>query len=151
MTTMPTNATEPPHGIVLFDGVCNLCSGVVNFIIDRDEPGYFRFAAIQSEPGHDVLVRNGIAVPDGDPDSIVLEEDGRLYQKSTAALRIARHLGGAWRLLYVFIVVPRPIRDMVYRFVAHNRYRWFGRQEACRVPTPELRGRFLAAAKPAPV
>jgi predicted DCC family thiol-disulfide oxidoreductase YuxK len=132
------------HAVVLFDGVCNLCNATVNFIVDRDPAGYFRFAALQSEPGAATLARHGTPAPAGDPDSICLEERGRFYVRSTAVLRIARRLRGGWKLLFVFIVVPRPLRDLVYRWVARNRYRWFGREESCRVPTPELRARFLA-------
>ena len=129
------------HPIVLFDGVCNLCSGSVQFILKRDPEGRFRFASLQSEAGRSLMVEHGL-----DPDalsSVVVIEDGRAYQESSAALRIARHLPGAWKLLRVFAVIPRPIRDAVYRLIARNRYRWFGKTEACWLPTPELRTRFL--------
>lgn len=132
--------------IVLFDGVCNLCNGAVNFIIDRDKPGNFRFAALQSERASALLVQQGAKAlaPGADPDSIVLLEGGKLYEHSTAALRIARRLSGLWpALYYLFIWVPRPIRDWVYRFIARNRYRWFGKADACRMPTPALKARFL--------
>ena len=137
--------------VVLFDGVCNLCNGAVNFIIDRDRRDgrgtqpYFRFATLQGKRAAALLRTHG-GTPlsaDRDPDSIVLLEDGKMFEHSTAALRIARHLSGLWRLLYVFIVVPRPLRDLIYRWVARNRYRWFGRTEACRLPTPALKARFL--------
>lgn len=130
-----------PHAVVLFDGVCNLCNASVNFVIDRDPAGYFRFGALQSEEAAPLLRRAGLA-----PDhlgSIVLVEGGQVYTRSTAALRIARRLSGAWPLLAVFLAVPRPIRDAVYDVIARYRYRWFGREEACRIPTPELRARFL--------
>lgn len=126
---------------VLFDGVCNLCNASVLFVIDRDPGGYFRFAPLQEAPAQALLRAHGAAVPP--LSSVVLVEGGRVYTRSTAALRIARRLTGAWRLLYVCLLVPRPIRDAVYDWVARNRYRWFGRQDACRVPTPELRQRFL--------
>ncbi len=132
------------RAVVLFDGVCNLCNGTVQFILDRDPAGYFRFAALQSEAGSKALAAHGRAAPAGEPESIVLIEGDRVYDRSDAALRIARRLGGAWSLLYAFIVVPRVVRDAVYRFIARNRYRWFGRTEECRVPTPELRARFLS-------
>jgi predicted DCC family thiol-disulfide oxidoreductase YuxK len=128
--------------VVLFDGVCNLCNGAVNFIIDRDPSARFRFAALQSTQAAALLAPLG-RVPEVEPQSFILVEDGRVYERSTAALRIARKLPGAWKLLYAFVVVPRPLRDVVYRFVARNRYRWFGKAEACRMPTPELRARFL--------
>lgn len=128
--------------VVLFDGVCNLCNGAVNFIIDRDPSARFRFAALQSSQAAELLAPLG-RVPEAEPNSFILVEDGRLYERSTAALRVARRMGGAWRLFYAFILIPRPIRDAAYRFIAKNRYRWFGKAEACRMPTPELRARFL--------
>ncbi|MCI0573316.1 MAG: thiol-disulfide oxidoreductase DCC family protein [Myxococcaceae bacterium] len=138
-----TMAGEEPAGrVVLFDGVCNLCNGAVNFIIDRDPEARFRFASLQSPVGATLLERHGLKVQ-AEPESMVLLEGGHLYVRSTAALRIARHLRGAWRLLYVLLLVPRPLRDAAYRFIARHRYRWFGRTEACRVPTPALRARFL--------
>lgn len=137
---MPSSSPDP-QAVVLFDGVCNLCNASVNFVIDRDPAGRFRFAALQSEAAAPLLARAGLA-----PDhlgSIVLVEEGRIYTRSTAALRIARRLSGAWPLLAVFLAVPRPLRDLAYDVIARHRYRWFGRAEACRVPTPELRTRFL--------
>jgi len=130
-----------PRATVLFDGVCNLCNGAVLFVIDRDPRGVFRFAALQSDEARRLLAAHGRRAPD--LSSILLLEAGRVYERSTAALRIARRLTGLWPLLYAFVAVPRPLRDAVYDWVARNRYRWFGRQEACRVPTPELRERFL--------
>lgn len=129
---------------MLFDGVCNLCNGAVNFIIDRERGDGLRFTALQSAAGVDALRACGCEPTTGDPDSIVLIEGGRAYDRSTAALRIARHLRGAWRAAYWFIVVPRPLRDLVYTFIARHRYRWFGKSDVCRVPTPELRRKFLA-------
>ncbi len=140
MTAQPSEL-EAQHGIVLFDGVCNLCNGFVNFVIDRDPAGYFKFGALQSEAARPYLERFGLR-PDY-MDSIVLIENGRLYRDSTAALRILRRLKGLWPLLYALIVVPRPLRDAVYRWIARHRYRWFGRREQCRVPTPDLLARFL--------
>lgn len=131
------------HGVVLFDGVCNLCNGTVQFILDRDRAKHFQFAALQSEAGARVLAAHGRGPVTGDPDSVILVEGGALYEHSDAALRVARRLGGVWSLLYALVVVPRFVRDAVYRFIARNRYRWFGRTETCRIPTPELRARFL--------
>jgi predicted DCC family thiol-disulfide oxidoreductase YuxK len=128
--------------IILFDGVCNFCNASVQFIIRRDPRQRFRFGALQSEPGQALLKQHGIT-PTADLQSVVLIENGRLYTHSTAALRIARQLSGAWPLLYGFIIVPRPIRDWVYAFVARNRYRWFGKKEACSIPTPEQRALFI--------
>lgn len=128
---------------MLFDGVCNLCNGAVQFIIDRDPKDVFRFASLQSERGAALLAAHGRTPPEGDPESVVLIEDGRVYEHSSAALRVARRLRGLWSLFYVFIIVPPFLRDAVYRFIARNRYRWFGKEEMCRVPTPALRARFL--------
>ena len=127
--------------IVLFDGVCNLCNGTVNFILDHDPAGRFRFAALQSEAGRALLVRHGLAADA--LESLVLVEGERAWVRSDAALRIAAGLGAPWRWLAVLRVVPRGIRDRLYDAVARNRYRWFGRRDECRVPTPDLRARFL--------
>ncbi len=136
---------SPGPAIVLFDGVCNLCDAAVQFVLDHDARGRFVFAALQSEEGRRVLARAGMTPgePGADPDSIVLVEGGRAYERSDAALRIARGLGAPWSLAAVFLAVPRFLRDAVYRFVARRRYRWFGKKAACRVPTPSLRERFL--------
>jgi len=127
--------------IILFDGVCNFCNGAVNFVIDRDQAGYFKFAALQSEAGEEMRDKYGIDKVE--TDSVVLIEDDKAYLHSSAALRIARKLPGAWPLLYGFIIVPRSIRDWAYKLFARNRYRLFGRQEQCMIPTPEVRARFL--------
>jgi predicted DCC family thiol-disulfide oxidoreductase YuxK len=140
---MSDEASVEAHGVVLFDGVCNLCNATVQFILDRDEAGYFRFAALQSEPGAKALAAHGHAPVADEPDSVMLVEGGRVYERSDAALRIARRLGGAWPAMAVFLAVPRFLRDAVYKFIARNRYRWFGRTEECRIPTPALRARFL--------
>jgi predicted DCC family thiol-disulfide oxidoreductase YuxK len=132
---------DTSHPIVLFDGVCNLCSGAVQFIIRRDPEGRFRFASLQSPLGEELLARFGI-----DPrliDSVILVEGDRWSKESDAALRVARGMSGAWRMLWALRVIPRPLRDGLYRLIARNRYRWFGKQETCWLPTPELRGRFL--------
>ncbi|HEU4410365.1 MAG TPA: DCC1-like thiol-disulfide oxidoreductase family protein [Polyangiaceae bacterium] len=130
--------------IVLFDGVCNFCNAGVNFIIDRDPGGHFQFAPLQSELARQLLIERGIEPARGDPESMVLLEGERVSMRSTAALRIARRLAGPVRLAYALIVVPALLRDALYRLVARHRYRLFGRSDACRVPTPELRARFLA-------
>lgn len=130
--------------IVLFDGVCNFCNAVINFVIDRDPDGQFKFAPLQSDVGKKLLREHGLEVPDGDPDTIVLIQDGRAYERSSAALRIARRLSGPWKLTYAFIVVPWFVRDVGYWIVAKLRYRLFGKSDTCRIPTPELRARFLA-------
>ncbi|GAB3518676.1 thiol-disulfide oxidoreductase DCC family protein [Emticicia fontis] len=128
--------------VILFDGVCNFCNASINFLIDRDKKGAFKFAALQSEPGREILAKYHITSVT-EFDSVILEKDGKLYQKSDAALEIARNMDGAWRLLYVFKIIPGFIRDFVYDLVAKNRYRFMGKMDACRIPTPELRARFL--------
>ncbi len=134
---------EASRPLVLFDGVCNLCNAAINFLIDHDPEATLRFASLQSTGGRAAIVRSGGEPPEGDPSTILLIEGGRIYARSTAALRVARRLGWPYKLLYAFIVVPRPLRDAVYEWVARNRYRWFGKSEVCRVPTPELRARFM--------
>ena len=128
--------------IIFFDGVCNLCNGFVQFIIRHDPAGRFRFAALQSEAGQALLAEHGLP-PVAEPESVLLLSGGQLYSHSSAVLRIARGLGGVWALAGVGGLLPRTWRDALYRFVARNRYRWFGRQESCMLPTPELRARFL--------
>jgi predicted DCC family thiol-disulfide oxidoreductase YuxK len=128
-------------GVVLFDGVCNLCNGFVRFIIERDPHGRFQFAPLQSNAATSLL--SGHPDHTALPDSVVLVDEGGLYVKSTAALRVARGLRFPWPVFWVFVVVPRPVRDWVYDFVARHRYRWFGRRDVCMVPTPEVLGRFL--------
>jgi predicted DCC family thiol-disulfide oxidoreductase YuxK len=136
-------SSAPNHPVVLFDGVCNLCNAWVNFVIDRDPASRFRFASLQSEAARSALDAVGRRDAAGPLESILLIDGGRLYERSAAVLRIVRHLSGPWWLLGAFVVVPRPIRDAIYRWVAANRYRWFGKSDVCRVPTPELRERFL--------
>ena len=138
---MAVTEMEQKKPVILFDGVCNLCNSSVNFVIDRDPDGIFQFAALQSESASTLMDRHGIG---HGLDTIVLLEDDRVYDRSTAALRIARRLNGGWPVLYVAIVIPKFLRDAVYRFIARNRYRWFGRSENCRVPTPALKARFLS-------
>mgnify|MGYP006201101683 CR=1 FL=1 len=127
--------------VIFFDGVCNLCNGAVQFVIEHDRKSYFKFAALQSEFAAKTLVDFDLKVSHGD--SFVLLENGRVYEQSTAALRVSKKLRGLWPLLYVFIIVPPFLRNAVYKFIARNRYKWFGKQESCWVPTPELKGKFL--------
>ena len=132
--------------MVLFDGVCNLCNAVVLFAVDRDPSARLRFVSLQSGAGRALLAGLGYEPSQsatGDPESIVVVDKGRVFERSAAVLRIARYLSGPWWLLSALIVVPRPVRDLVYRWVAAHRYRWFGKSEECRVPTPELRARFI--------
>ena len=134
-------AEAAPRALLLFDGVCNLCNGFVNVILDADSEAYFRFGALQSDAARPYLQAFDLN-PD-DLSTVVLIEEGRVYTRSTAALRVLRRLDFPWPLLYAFIVVPRPLRDWVYDRIAERRYDWFGRRNECRVPTPELRDRFL--------
>ncbi len=127
--------------VVLFDGVCNLCNGWVRFLLRRDAACCFRFASLQSAFAAEMLRKHGF--PSNYLGSMFLLEDEVLYAKSDAALRIARRLGGAWRVVALLGAVPRPLRDAIYDWVARNRYRWFGKSEACMLPRKEDALRFL--------
>jgi len=127
--------------IVLFDGICNLCNNSVQFIIDRDPSAQFQFASLQSPQAQELLKKYHLE--NGYSESIVLIQGSHIYTASTAALRIARHLSKPWPMLYIFIFIPRSIRDWFYSIIARNRYRWFGRRDTCMAPTPALRQRFL--------
>ena len=133
--------THFPDNLVLFDGVCNLCSALVQFVIRHDRAAKFRFAAIQSEIGNEIFQSHGL-----DPAELhtfAFVADGKMFMRSDAAIEVASRFGGAWRILRVFRFVPRVVRDSIYTIVARNRYRWFGRKEVCMVPTPEIKERFL--------
>ena len=133
---------EKDKKLILFDGVCNLCNGAIQFIIKRDKTDIFRYAALQSEIGERLIRERGIDTTK--VDSIILIEPGVAYfTKSDAALRIGQDFGGLWKTLTIFTWIPRPIRDGIYDFVAKNRYRWFGRKDQCMIPTPELQAKFL--------
>lgn len=127
------------QAIIFFDGVCNLCNESAQFVLLRDKRAHFQFASLQSETAKRMLPSERVR----DLDSVVLIEDGKLYTQSTAVLRICRRLPGGWPLLSVFLVVPRPVRDAVYAWVGRNRYRWFGKSDACLIPKPEWKNRFL--------
>jgi predicted DCC family thiol-disulfide oxidoreductase YuxK len=127
--------------LILFDGVCNLCNGFVQFVIERDAAELFQFGSLQSEAARRVLALHH--APDPLPDALVLVEGGRIYTGSSAALRVARRLTFPWPLAFALIAVPRPVRDGIYAFVARHRYRWFGRRDHCMIPTPSLRSRFI--------
>ena len=127
--------------IVLFDGVCNLCNWTVRFVMDRDPEGRFLFAPLQSRRAEELLRPHPI--DSSALDAIVLIDGDHCFDQSDAALRIARHLRGPWSLLYLFLGLPRSLRDMIYRYVARNRYRWFGHEDHCRLPTEAERARFL--------
>ena len=133
--------TPDPVKIILFDGVCNLCNGSVQFVIKRDPKSKFRFAALQSPFGQEQLRKYGL--PADQLYSVMLIEDDKVFQKSTAALKIARALSGGWPLLYAFMALPPFIRNWFYDWIAANRYKWFGKREVCMIPTSELKTRFI--------
>ncbi|KIL35683.1 hypothetical protein SD71_12370 [Cohnella kolymensis] len=132
----------PEDRVILFDGVCNLCNNSVQFIIKRDPNGYYRFASLQSDIGQAYLSKYNLG---GYADSFVLIEQDRAYLKSDAALQISKNLAGVWKVFYLFKIVPRPLRNLVYSVIAKNRYKWFGKKEACMIPTPDIKSRFLDA------
>ncbi|WP_353480026.1 thiol-disulfide oxidoreductase DCC family protein [Haliscomenobacter sp.] len=127
--------------VILFDGVCNLCNGFVQTTINVDPQGKFQFAALQSEFGQEILTKANL--PIDKLNTVILYDNGKIFTHSDVPLEICRRLGGFWRLLLVFKLIPRALRNRLYNWVASNRYRWFGKSETCMIPTPELRKRFL--------
>ncbi len=127
--------------VILFDGVCNLCNGAVQFVIRHDHNALFKFTSLQSDTGQTLLRQ--FSLPAGNFNSFVLIKDGKAYTRSTAALMVAKDLAGAVRLLYGLIIVPSFIRNGVYNFIAKNRYRWFGKQETCMMPDKSIQERFI--------
>lgn len=130
-----------PEHLILFDGVCNLCTTSVQFVIKRDKQSEFYFASLQSETGQKILKQNNLPVSDFH--SFIYLRRGRLFMRSDAALQLVGDLNGCWRLLKVFLIIPRFIRNGVYNLIAKNRFRLFGKKDSCLVPTPELQNRFL--------
>lgn len=143
-TTFPESEArgEDTAPVVLFDGVCNLCNGTVNFLIDRDTCGRLKFASLQSPFGQAWLTRSG--KPLDHYDTFILVDGGKSYEKSTGALRTLGKLGFPWSIGLILLVIPRFLRDPIYGVIARRRYAWFGRSERCRMPTPELRARFIS-------
>jgi predicted DCC family thiol-disulfide oxidoreductase YuxK len=135
------SGTAPHPPVLLFDGVCNLCNASVQWIIKRDKAGIFRFASLQSEAGQHLLQR--FDLPTGDLKTVVLTEGENVYTRSDVALKVFQLLGGWWQLLRIFALVPRPLRNLVYDWIAANRYRWFGKRDECMLPSPEWKQRFL--------
>ena len=146
------------HGMIFFDGICNLCNHAVQFIIKRDQQDYFRFAALQTEVAKAQLAvlniekkraassknqQVSLTANEEQLNTIILLENGKTYDRSTAALRIARRLSGVWPLLYIFIIIPPFIRDFLYELISKNRYRIWGKQESCMVPSAALKSKFL--------
>jgi predicted DCC family thiol-disulfide oxidoreductase YuxK len=130
-----------PSPVIYFDGVCNLCTGSVQFVLKRDKKKIFRFASLQGEGGRKLL--KDYQLPALNYKTFIVEEGGKVFTRSTAALRVFKHLGGAWSLLYVFIIIPAFIRDAVYNFVSNNRYSWFGKTDECWLPKAEWKNRFI--------
>lgn len=129
------------NNIVLFDGVCNLCNSSVQFVIKNDQKQIFKFTSLQSRFGQKILQQNNLSLTDFN--SFIVLIDGKLYQKSTGALKLCKKLKFPFSLMYLFIIVPSFIRDGVYNFVARNRYKWFGKKDSCMIQSPELKNRFI--------
>ncbi|CAM4066739.1 thiol-disulfide oxidoreductase DCC family protein [Lederbergia lenta] len=127
--------------IILFDGICNFCHSSIQFIIKRDPNAYFLFSSLQSDIGQSLLKQNKIPFT---MDSMILIENGKVYDKSSAVLRICKNLSGLWKYMYIFVIIPLPIRDLIYNIVAKNRYKWFGKKDTCILPNHEIRKRFLS-------
>ena len=138
---MKASNLHQEHPILLFDGVCNLCDSFVQFIIRHDPEAVFRFTPLQSEAGQYFLQEAGF--PAEELSTVVLVYQGKFYTHSDVALQVVRYLPGLWSLLYGLRIIPKSIRDTIYNWVANNRYRWFGKQESCMMPTPDLKSRFL--------
>lgn len=126
--------------VILFDGVCSFCDSSVQFIIKRDPDQYFSFAALQSDVGKELTAKYNIA---DDIDSFLFIDKGICYDKSSAALHVAKHLKGIWKVSILFVIVPKPIRDFIYDQFAKRRYKWFGKRRSCKLPTPAEKVRFL--------
>lgn len=132
MTTQP---------VILFDGICNFCNGAINFTIKRDKKKQLKFAPLQSEAGQKLLKE--YKLPANEFESFVFIENKKALTKSTAALSVCKYLKGAWPLCYGLIIIPAFIRNAVYDLIARNRYKWFGSKDACMIPKPDIRARFL--------
>ncbi|NOU95005.1 DUF393 domain-containing protein [Paenibacillus sp. LMG 31456] len=129
------------YSIVLFDGVCRFCNGWVQFLIRQDKADAFRFSPIQSDYAQSLLDSNSSAV--AGIDSVILVEKGVVYTHSSAVLHIFKRLGRGWTLLYLFIIIPRPLRDIVYRWIAKHRYKLFGKYDSCMIPTENAKRKFI--------
>ena len=142
MTTTETAIAESDdHPILVFDGVCNLCDGSIQYIIPRDPDGTLRFAPLQSDLGE--TVRESAGLSTDDLKTVVLVDDGMAYTKSDAAIRVGEHLGGPYRLLSLGRLLPRSLRDRIYDFVADHRYDWFGKKDQCLIPDEDVSDRFI--------
>ena len=139
--TDAVKTTDMPDQLIIFDGVCNLCNTVVQFVITRDPQARFHFTPLQSAPGQHILTQHHL--PLDDFDSFIYLRQAKLHQRSTAALYLLKDLGGLWSLAYGFMIVPRFIRDWVYDRVARSRYSLWGKKDTCMIPTPDIKKRFL--------
>lgn len=129
--------------LILFDGVCNLCNSSVLYVIKRDKRNKFLFAPLQSKIGETIIKEFNIDTTETDSIILYNPENQKIYSKSTAALHIAKSLNSLVKLLAIFFIIPSFIRNWVYDFIARNRYRWYGKKDACMIPTPELKAKFL--------
>jgi predicted DCC family thiol-disulfide oxidoreductase YuxK len=129
------------ENIILFDGICNLCNSTVRFIVKRDSKAKFKFASLQSEIGQTILQRFNLPIEEFD--SFVYVQGDKYFLKSSAALNVIKELRGFWKVLYAFVILPKPLRDFAYNIIAQTRYKLFGKREICTIPTPEMRQRFL--------
>ncbi len=127
--------------VIYFDGICNLCTGSVQFLLKHDHRNRFRFASLQGEAGQKMLRENHL--PMDQYKTFIVEDGGKIYTRSTAALRVLKLLGGGWSLLYAFMIIPVFIRDAIYHHVSKNRYRWFGKKQTCWLPDTKWNDRFL--------
>ena len=127
--------------IILFDGVCNLCNKTVQFVIKKDREKKFRFASLQGSSGQRIL--KDLKIPADIFHSFILLEDDKVYERSTAALRLLKLLGRGWQFFYIFILLPKPIRDGIYNWISRNRYKWFGKKDSCMIPEGGVKDRFL--------
>jgi predicted DCC family thiol-disulfide oxidoreductase YuxK len=138
---MNVNELDTNQALILFDGLCNLCSASVQFIIKRDKKNVFKFASLQSELGQSILSQFHLST--SELNSFILYKSGKVYTRSTGALLVTKHLSGAWPLLSSLMIVPPFIRNGVYNIISRNRYKWFGKKNACWLPTPALKAKFL--------
>jgi len=144
---MNSEVIQPQHDwgqfekVIVFDGVCNFCNAFVDFVMRHDPQGIFKFGTLQSGQAQEILRRLGLHSEDFE--TFLLLEQGQVFTKSTAALKIAKCLSGPWPLLMIFLIVPRLIRDGIYDFIARRRYRWMGKRDTCRVPSSAERERFV--------
>lgn len=130
------------HPVILFDGVCNFCNSAINFVLKQDKKDIFRFAPLQSEAGQKLLQQYSLSTKDFD--SFVLIDNGKVYKKSAASLRVMTKLPWYWKEAQLFRIIPTIFRDAIYDFIAQNRYKWFGRKDQCMIPTQEMKSRFLS-------